>query len=1399
MTADAATAWTPGPSSAQRVGRYALLDLLGQGGMGAVYRARDESSGRMVAFKQLLSAKAGKKRRTVEALFEREYHTLVRLRHPRIIEVYDYGLSESGPYYTMELLEGKELHQLAPLPFREACRHLRDVASSLALVHAHRLVHRDVSPRNVRLGSDGRAKLIDFGALTGFGRATHLVGTVQCIAPEVLQRGALDQRTDLYALGAVAYWLLTGRHAYPARKFQELSALWRKAPLRPSLIEPSIPPELDSLLLSLLRPDPLARPTSAAMVMDQLTAIADLEHEEHELGAESYLSSGRMVGREDEQGWVLRRLERALQGSGSEVVIDGAAGIGKTRLLHEATLQAQLKGLAVLKTDAQAVSGAFGVASSLALALMNACPEQARRAAQAHAALLCQLSPELMEKLVDGPLVAPALNPAERRARLQTALHEWFLEVARERPLLLAVDNIQAADDNSAAFIAALGQKARDSQLFVIVTQRLGDEVVAPLPLRVLRKRGTRVKLAGLSQAACDELVDSLFGGVANCGRVARLLYDKSAGNPQQCMELAQLLVKKKIAKYAAGTWVLPLEVSAEELPSRTEEIWAIKLAGLSDVARSLVEALSIHARPLSIERCLSLSDGGDERATYAALDQLVADQILLAEGESYRFGQTALREAVLARMDPARRRALQLRTAETLLEGSDEQLEQRMEAAWHLLGAGEETRGAELLANTSRKFLGAAGGGVTASENAEQIVKALAAAIDVYERNGRSAYEVARLIFPMLPFAYYCSDWRVLQRHGERAIRLGVEIICLPIAEKLRGFLGRRLAIRAALTIARLRFAWQRLRGLDYDLRSALASFCAAIPSAVSTYAGSLDAETQARLLSLLRPLSSFGRDELPALMQRYVEANVATLQGREGESRVLYGRLLEHFRSPQFRAAVGEGHSKGLTCGVLFSYGLMHGYCSSSQALECARELEEAGVRTWAMSATQLRLLYHAFRGETEEVQRNRDLVELFAVQGNTTWQVEMFLPAVLLHADVLSGDTIGARRSWEQLARKAKSLPVLDVYADFAHAAYLASRGELSAAIELYEQVLPQLPPQRRKNWLSARAYFADVLNSAGQHARAKQVASEALSHLRGEEHAVLVFTLEPQRQLALAEAGLGNHAEAVRLLEALLAEHGQHDNPLLIGLLHKARAEVALGMGEKQVFERHLAEMEQRFRATRNPALIAQCDRIAERARRAGVRTSLQPASHSQPVLMPRVTGLSVEQTLAELTAAADRNQYALQLVMQHTHAKVGYLYLLEDDAMRLAAASHPHEPPAALEARLKELALRAEVESLTDDEATRLELASVSQSSLRVPDESVQRTIIIESAHPQQLLDNYRTVVLSTMVQGRRIAVGGFVLEVETLITFRVDQSLIEGIAKGLYERGMTTTINSQIQ
>ena len=655
------------PDSMRGLGRYELLEQLGSGGMGAVYRARDEGTGKEVALKQLSASLGGEKRRKFELLFEREYHTLVRLKHPRIIEVYDYGLSPSGPYYTMELLEHEDLHSLAPLPYGEACRHLRDVASSLALLHAHRLIHRDVSPRNVRLTRDGRAKLIDFGALCAFGTANEVVGTPTCLAPEALGRMQLDSRTDLYALGVVGYFILTGQPAYPARHFDDLPKLWQRPPSPPSALVPDIPLALDSLIMALINPDPLARPASAAAVIEQLTAIGGLTPEPHEFAAESYLASGAMVGRADERDWVQKRVTRVLAGQGAEVLIEGASGSGKTRLLHELGLEAQLKGLCVLKTDAEAAPGFFGVAAALSSALLSTCPEFARRAARPHLALLAELSPALREQLEQDAQPRLLLDPAEKRARLQTALHEWFLEVAARATL--ALGRRQCAGRRRQLGRVPGGARQQGPREPAHAAGHAAPRRPGGGPLRAahdaqaLQPSGAcRAERAGMRAAG-----HSLFGDVDNSGRVARLLYDRSAGNPQHCMDLARLMVRKGIVKYAGGTFILPQQVAPGELPSRLEDILSVKLAGLSRAARGLAEVLCVHEQALPIDLCLMLSDD-DERTSYAALDELLAEQILLLEDHSYRFAQESLRAALIEQLDAERRRELHLHAAESLL-----------------------------------------------------------------------------------------------------------------------------------------------------------------------------------------------------------------------------------------------------------------------------------------------------------------------------------------------------------------------------------------------------------------------------------------------------------------------------------------------------------------------------------------------------------------------------------------------------------------------------------------------------------------------------------------------------------------------------------------------------------
>ena len=200
----------PTPLAAAGTERYRAVSVLGRGGMGVVYRAIDQRSESPVALKRLLLPDSERQRAQYIELFHQEFRTLVQLTHPQIVRVHDFGVDARGPYYAMELLEGSSLHDLSPLPWRTACSLVRDVCSAVALVHSRRLVHRDLSPKNVQCHEDGRAKLIDFGAMAPMGQPASIVGTPPLVPPEALLQQPLDGRADLYALGATLYYALTG-------------------------------------------------------------------------------------------------------------------------------------------------------------------------------------------------------------------------------------------------------------------------------------------------------------------------------------------------------------------------------------------------------------------------------------------------------------------------------------------------------------------------------------------------------------------------------------------------------------------------------------------------------------------------------------------------------------------------------------------------------------------------------------------------------------------------------------------------------------------------------------------------------------------------------------------------------------------------------------------------------------------------------------------------------------------------------------------------------------------------------------------------------------------------------------------------------------------------------------
>ena len=347
------------PAEHQRqlvAGRYQIEGVIAKGGMGAVYRAYDRTQNRWVALKRLL-AEGDARHRT--RMFEREFYALSGLKHPRIIEVYEYGIDEHGAYYTMELLGGRDLRELAPLPYRTACRYLRDVANSpRAAARAqpaasrHLAAQRAHHRRRPREADRLRHALELRPQHAGHGHARRAFRPRRCSG------AVLDQRTDLYSLGALAYWMVTGRHAYHVRSLEQLPEAWRKPLLAPSLLVPKdagfepLPPELDALIMALLDHNPLARPVNAAEVVARLSAIAQLPSDDEPLSALSYLHGGKTVGRARQRAKLRKCVKAAIAGRARSRRVESEAGMGSGRLLADLAIEARLLGAIAIVVDA---------------------------------------------------------------------------------------------------------------------------------------------------------------------------------------------------------------------------------------------------------------------------------------------------------------------------------------------------------------------------------------------------------------------------------------------------------------------------------------------------------------------------------------------------------------------------------------------------------------------------------------------------------------------------------------------------------------------------------------------------------------------------------------------------------------------------------------------------------------------------------------------------------------------------------------------------------------------------------------------------------------------------------------------------------------------------------------
>ncbi|MGH9702543.1 MAG: serine/threonine-protein kinase, partial [Candidatus Acidiferrales bacterium] len=294
MTAGAAGGWSAGTTSASTGvyrspyvmfdtgavigGRYEVLQLLGEGGMGAVYKVRDTAVDRLIALKVIRPDLAS--RPEILARFKQELILARQVTHKNVIRLFDLGEADGVKFITMDFIEGRDLKSLlkerGKLPSGEAVKIIAQVCRALDAAHSEGVVHRDLKPQNIMLDANGRVTVMDFGiarsaAMPGMTQTGALIGTPEYMSPEQARGQPVDARSDLFTLGIIFYELLTG--STPHHADTAMATLLKRTQEKaqpPIELEPTIPQGISDVVMKCLEIDPDVRYSHADEIIDDL-------------------------------------------------------------------------------------------------------------------------------------------------------------------------------------------------------------------------------------------------------------------------------------------------------------------------------------------------------------------------------------------------------------------------------------------------------------------------------------------------------------------------------------------------------------------------------------------------------------------------------------------------------------------------------------------------------------------------------------------------------------------------------------------------------------------------------------------------------------------------------------------------------------------------------------------------------------------------------------------------------------------------------------------------------------------------------------------------------------------------------------------------------------------------
>ena len=695
------------PVGTQINGRYLVRKVLGEGGMGVVYRVDDPlNPDRGLALKTIRSQMLDEDRL---GMFKAEFETMTQLRHPNIASVFDFeAASESDDYlFTLEFVAGRDIYDATRgADWTRVVELLVQVCRALAYMHSREVVHFDLKPANVLLTEDEVVKVLDFGLAGARAEQGSAFGTPSYMAPELAQGGEIDHRADLYCLGIMAYQLLTGRlpfegdsaitlayhHCYSDLEFDEE-------------YEASLPMWLRAIVERLCAKEPADRFRTANAVIAAIAreSVLDIEAETEET-RESYILSSRFVGRDQE----LARIDefvggrrRGIGGLPPMLLVSGQSGIGKSRLMREVRHRAQLQRHSFVETECfEGVASEFAPISST----LEHVVRLAENSGQAmlfdeYAAAIGSLDPDLAATL---ELRAATIQgtPKRQRATMLEQLAEFLVRVAEVHPFILFLGDLHLARSGTVELLGhvvrqiAIRERRGEATRLAFLGSYRDDEVEdRPLGalLDLLRKReGSLMEIGALEAIQVSRLLGSMLGLDEIPAAFAERVFAETAGNPYFVEEVMRSLVENGSVFLEGGQWAASEEIDHLVIPASVSNAFLARLERLGPTARRMLEVMATHGRPAAVRVLHATCDLADD-AMFGALTELVHGQMVVRQpGEelAYHVTHDGVRVLLYDALPEERRRRLHGKIAEAIEELYPAELQVHLYAladhTWH-------------------------------------------------------------------------------------------------------------------------------------------------------------------------------------------------------------------------------------------------------------------------------------------------------------------------------------------------------------------------------------------------------------------------------------------------------------------------------------------------------------------------------------------------------------------------------------------------------------------------------------------------------------------------------------------------------------------------------------------